>query len=437
MQTSSLELILSSLHLLLYIGSGIILDYLVCSMMLYKRHSCIVFACVYSCKTIVINLLPLVLPGSYIASHAWFSTFIAALNVVYFLGNYFILYYTFKASLGKLIAVTWISETTSLIVPSLVLLLCNKVTGRSNSVYHFVPLHIIDILIPLSCVLYYKCLKKYMGKYLNKIRDLKFPRILEYILIIVCVINSAYSIYAHYLKTVKAQLVSPSLLRLIIAVTIALFLFFLLIICLDHRKITIEKEYLTQEKSLLLSNQAAFDQQVLRSRETNRILGQQMEQFLASDVSQIPEHQLQEYIGQLKKAYQDIKLGIYCNDFVIDSILSSEKERFEKDGITFSCTLPGYQRGTIDETDFSILLMIIFEAFHTNAAHFKNNSCSITLSTVSDQLIFKISGILSKRAFKKLCHRTVSITERYNGLLRQDTSDVSFIAVLGTNCQTQ
>lgn len=63
-----------------------------------------------------------------------------------------------------------------------------------------------------------------------------------------------------------------------------------------------------------------------------------------------------EYLSHLKREYQEIRAGIYCDDWMTDAVLYCQAERAKKAGIRVQYNMQGFDRGKIEEEDLVRLL---------------------------------------------------------------------------------
>ena len=73
------------------------------------------------------------------------------------------------------------------------------------------------------------------------------------------------------------------------------------------------------------------------------------------------EERIRRYLDTLRDKFDKIQAGIYCQDYLLDSVLCHMAQKCQKKGIKESFLFQKYDRGTISENDLSEILFQILD----------------------------------------------------------------------------
>lgn len=216
------------------------------------------------------------------------------------------------------------------------------------------------ILFPLVWIIlfdiFYLCCRPYLKKWRDY--EIRHKRVLGSLLAVYLLVSSF-----SYLM----GLFDFSRLAFWLCLTMSSFLLltgaiFLLFLRQNQKKDALEQEYLRMQQSLMETRYAALRQD--GNRDYGKLL-QEMEQHMG-EITRIKDaaarsESVRSYLAHLKAEYRIIYPRTYCDESMIDAVLTSQAERLKKQGIAFHCSCQGYERGQIEELDLAQLLLRLLE----------------------------------------------------------------------------
>lgn len=288
----------------------------------------------------------------------WLNPFIAVNALLALVLTVGMLSYVFKDDMLKLVISMPICEIPGVIILLVSLMLTNILEGREEIFTYGGRLHPLDICIFLFGGLLFAVLYLPARSFLKRFRtyQIRHRKILWIIFL---------SYYVGSLGTYFSDIKNPQE----IFTTWYLFLVLWGVIALiaagliyNHykRNIRTEHGYLLTQQKLMETHYMAVQMQIRRAEEGRKILNQQMEKVQAQLQSkQIQTAQVNSYLMHLRQEYDDIRAGVYCDDWMVDAVLYCQGESMKKQGIRLDCSLQGYDRGNIEAEDLVQILQLM------------------------------------------------------------------------------
>lgn len=271
-------------------------------------------------------------------------------QLLYFLsvlGNLFLAFFcqkiTYRGSLLKVILATCTSE----IVGTLIFFLANAVLNlpaglSATDVY--LPFQWTDLWgIAIYAVLY-GIFYFFFAKKLKRLRD-KEPKhrkaltcleICYMISAIYSVLNDPYD-FNSYFDIVKLML----LIILVLCAVVGVQIFHIY-----RARVKMENEYYHLSQNLMETYYGELLSQTQKIRQYQKTLQQQMEEMQKFEKQELSNEKLTAYLADLRQQYDEITMGIYCKDWVIDALLSQKKKQCKEKGIRAEFHFQNYQGST-------------------------------------------------------------------------------------------
>ena len=215
----------------------------------------------------------------------------------------------------------------------------------------------------------------------------------------------------------------------------------LLIWCWNRRsqiRIQREQEFLHFQMRLMEDHYGALQQQIARMDHSRKIIDGQMEELMrVLEQEPVPSEKkdrssrIEAYLGELRKAYEEIRTGIYCRDWLVDAVLCCQEENARRRGIEVEYHIQGYDRGSIAEEDLAELLFGLLDFGVRQNAAAEKKEMSLRLGCVKDRLALEFYTAAGNRVrFPK--RLTADCMKKYEGTLqkRKEKSGMQILLTL-------
>ena len=187
-----------------------------------------------------------------------------------------------------------------------------------------------------------------------------------------------------------------------------------------------EQEFLHFQMRLMEDHYGALQQQIARMDHSRKIIDGQMEELMrVLEQEPVPSEKkarssrIEAYLGELRKAYEEIRTGIYCKDWLVDAVLCCQEENARRQGIEVEYHIQGYDRGSIAEEDLAELLFGLLDFGVRQNAAAEKKEMSLRLGCVKDRLALEFCTAGGKHLHlpKKLANPYL---ETYEGTMQQN-----------------
>ena len=120
-----------------------------------------------------------------------------------------------------------------------------------------------------------------------------------------------------------------------------------------------ENSFLKMQVHLMESHYASIQTQILKMESCQRLIDAQMKEIENS--KELSKGKTSAYLEQLKQNYNEIRAGMYCDDWKVDAVLYCQSDVARKQGIDVTYHLEEYNRGGITQEELVHILVQLFE----------------------------------------------------------------------------
>lgn len=170
-----------------------------------------------------------------------------------------------------------------------------------------------------------------------------------------------------------------------------------------------KNDYLKHRNSLMKAHYITLQQQIRHIERSRARNNEKMEKILQMQEGWQGEG-LENYLKDLKRQYENIAAGIYCEDWAVDAMLTNLAALCRKKEIRPDFQFQKYDRGEIQEEDILQFLRSLGEA--AIRASGEGDAIRIQAAAVKNQLMFTCTCPAGKRILEK-DHR--ELIEKYQG----------------------
>ena len=163
-------------------------------------------------------------------------------------------------------------------------------------------------------------------------------------------------------------------------------------------QISEEQNYLQLQLRLLENHYGTLQKQIIRMENSRRLIDRQMEELMISlEQDQTTEgrkkcrDRMEAYLKELRQAYEEIRSGVYCGDWLIDAVLCCEEETARRQGILVEYEMNGYDRGSIPEERLVRLLFgfLDFGIRQNDGVSAESKRLSLHMSSGKERLVLE------------------------------------------------
>lgn len=276
----------------------------------------------------------------------------ALVTLVVFILNCVIFNYSFPGDFIKVMFCICIAESLCYVFFFPWLVLINWLEGRELLIYG-APFQAADFWIGIfsaaSIAIFYRLAGTWMKQF--QTYELRHKRILWGVFLIYAVGIQRLS-FTDMTDTQVMMFLQYFHLLCVGVISIGLFLFYKRY----RRSVLLRRSFLTMRQQLMESHYQAVREQIMGVERYQRLISEQMERIVHMEPGVADHERLESYLDHLRQEYQNIRTGVYCNDWMVDAVLYCQAERARKSGLRFQCSMQGYNRGKIEEEDLVQLL---------------------------------------------------------------------------------
>lgn len=385
MEKEELLLLSCSLRLFLITVTNITAMTYLMSNVLEKKHSYKGLGCYTVLKTLIQACLLGHILQQYFAGAEWLRTLQIIVSLVVAFGNYAIFYWTFQGEFLRIAIVAFLGEMIACFFGFISVAIINMLERRTDMWSFAGPLQLLDFGIPVITLgsVYIFC--KLVHPYLKKIGmvPLRFQKLLWIVFCVFIVIASKSTIGSW------ETLSDPS--KILLSLSIALILSVTLILWRYNKRIVAEQSFLELSKKLMLTHYEMVGEQVLQMEKSQKIIDQQMKQIVELQSQAEMNQKAKIYLQQLKREFEEIQAGMYCDDWLIDSILYTKSKEFARNGIELQCSVRLASRENVNEQELAQILLELLDIKKC-----RQGKVELEIAKVKNQLIIKKDGALVK-----------------------------------------
>lgn len=134
------------------------------------------------------------------------------------------------------------------------------------------------------------------------------------------------------------------------------------------------------------------------------------------------------YLEQLKQSYDEIRAGMYCDDWKVDALLYCQSEIARSQGIETEYSLPEYNRGRIPEDELVHLLTRLFDygiKANQKAEQEREKKIFLRMGGVRNQLVIEFSASVEEKN-RPSCRQIRKCVREYHGNLMTEDKKNEF-----------
>lgn len=192
---------------------------------------------------------------------------------------------------------------------------------------------IFAVLFGILCFLFAKKLKRLRSKEPRHRKALGCLEIGYILMAIYSVLNDPYD-FGSYFDVVKVTLLV--IVAVVTAVGVQIFHIY-------RKRVKLENEYYHLSQNLMETYYGELLSQTQKIKQYQKTLQLQMEEMQKYEKQELSSEKLTAYLTDLRQQYDEITMGIYCQDWVIDALLSQKKKLCKEKGIQIEFYFQNYQ----------------------------------------------------------------------------------------------
>lgn len=274
------------------------------------------------------------------------------------LSSYLFLQYTYKAELIVIIISGIICEILAVCMGNLFSVFLNLISGREMLILD-TEFHMIDLLFPVLSVLTIPIACKVLEPLFARLRSWKVKHKIPFFAGIgIYFLTGVYTNLGGFEKS--------TLFQWFYVITMALLLFWWYV-QFFYRKVRREKEYLKKQQKLSKLEYGAITLQIEKMEMAQKTISEQMQKIMEipEDAEGRTQH-LERYIKSLKKQKETIMQGMFCDSWLLDSVLCHQMMKCRDRNIIADFRLWNYKKGMIQEENLAELVHYLLETFLSN-----------------------------------------------------------------------
>lgn len=346
MESEVRYLLATSVRLLMITGMNTAMAVFFYDMMLEKRRSLRSLVYYLMGKTFFYGMLVQYILRYYYGEEQWMQIILVLSTWLFAVLSFAMVYRTFQGGLLKIMIVCDLGEIAALFVSFPVLACFNLLEGKEELWMIADPFRLMDLAVPVVDTILILLIYHFMAPLFGRFRkyELRHRKML-WILVVGYVLLANMAVITSYDKMVV--LVSVN-----VAVScVSVFLIFSAIIR-HQRRLKERRKFLAVQQEALRMHYAVIENQIHEMEKNQRRIDNQMEEISRIKDAASADGKIAAYLQELKKNYDGIHLGIYCDDWMIDAMLCAQNSVLKRQGIKFACSMQECDIGKIEEQDF-------------------------------------------------------------------------------------
>ena len=406
MDAEMMQVISTSIRLILVAGVNMGVATFVTNVMLVRRRSLLGISLYWAVKILTQSIaLGYVLPYYY-GQTEWIGKAMVIMSSIFAVLTFVMYCYTFTGGLLKIAIAAMLGNIVTAFLGYFSMALVNLAEGREDIWGLFYEFELMDLAIPAVDIALLLLLYHYTASFLYKFRDYELQhRTFLWGAFVSFVIFGTMTTVSNTYDTA-----GPTIL-LVICITIFVIGWMVL---KYYRSLRNKQIFLTAQKKMAEAYYEVIRGQISEIEAKQQEIDSQMREISKMQNSVSDAERIACYISVLRQNYEDIKTGVYCNNWTMDAVLYTQGQILKKQGIAFDCKLQECDLGKIEEEDFLRMLLILLEiGAHANqrVKRQKDKVVQLRAAAVRNQLIIEfVSGCergyrLSRRIFSPYIKR--------------------------------
>lgn len=330
-----------------------------------KRSLCwIIFY--YAGKILFINMfLGIIMQEFYhefYIEHAWIKTLYIVCVVTAAWMTFVVYAWTFHGKLTNIMVSSWVAELIATFTSFFGLGMINILEGRAVF-EEIVEFQLMDFGIPVICAVFIVTAGYFGDTFLRKIgsHEYQHKKILwtVFILYILWGTSALFGAASDMSHAAGGMTLAACMSALAVAFWIARGY---------RRNIRREREYMELQQELLTTHFGKIQEQIQQMEKYRGEVSGKMKAIteIFGDGSKsgsihgenVRQEQVSAYLETLTLEYRKLKAGTYCNDWMLDAVLSGQAEILEQYGIDFECSAQEY--GGTGKGQQELISLILF-----------------------------------------------------------------------------
>ena len=195
---------------------------------------------------------------------------------------------------------------------------------------------------------------------------------------------------------------------------------FVLVYLYHKRHVKMEHTFLNMQLHLMESHYSLVQNQLQKMDNCRRLVDEQMKEI--EERKYFPRGKAEAYLEQLKKTYEEIRSGMYCDDWKVEALLYCQSETARSQGIEVAYELAEYNRGRLREDELVHILFRLFEygiKANQMAEREKEKKINLRMGGVLNQLVIEFSTTAENKKLPSRKQVRKCVREYYGNLLTE------------------
>lgn len=321
------------LHIIIFNTAGLSASVLIVCTLLPSKRSIKILIFFFIARTLVIYIGIRVFIKHYYEAADWYPFLDKSAVTIFSALMLLMFYYVFDTDFFKLYLATSLAEIIVSLPLELTFLSAGFILNTDRYRQIFSEFTYWDFPVVIAYLLLFTCLYKFLKPFLKKYRlwEMKHKRfwaviIFVYILIAFSIPLSGMANY--FYESYIMALIS----FVVISITV-------LYIHRSNHLLRTEFNYLNTQLYLIECYLPQLRSQIEQMESSHTVIDAQMREITGSAANQINNSRIKAYLAEIQQAYKHIKAGIYCDNWLVDSVLCYENNIMEQEKISFSCSV--------------------------------------------------------------------------------------------------
>ncbi|SHK94133.1 hypothetical protein [Hespellia stercorisuis] len=336
--------------------------------------------------------------------------------------TFVVLKWTFDVSIEKMMLMSFLGDCLSACVGSAGMFAVNFLMGRTLGFAEEVslPFRWADLFIPVFSMGLLFLLLHLLEPWVKRLRDYQIKH-KKFVMVLVAIgivfatwplIKFAYDDGMNGMTTC----ISMGLILLLSAVWLNR----------QHRLLKKEQEFLSFQFQMMEKYYNGVKRKEEELQHNQALLSKQMKE-LSADAYEISDEQITAYLEELRREYNTLKRGLYCDDPVLDAVIVTEAEIMESGKIAFDCSLQHYRRNDTEQRMLvSLILYLLDFGIRANQKLDANRHIFLRIANVKNQLMISYqTGALSRERLSKKSIRTIMNSNESTLVVKQLGSELT------------
>lgn len=372
-----------------------------------------------------LTLVDVILPH-YFAGSVWVTILRLVTSMCGALIAAFLFYYTFRGSLLKNLIGMNLSEMLINVIMLPAVGITNFLEGREDLYLFRGEFQMTDFLIPVIEFVMVFLFVRVTKPILKQFRTWKIPHPKFW-----------WTFYIIYF--VRVQLVGVagvadnniflftmyfSALYVAAGMTIVLFLIYVR----RQKAVVLERKFLNTQMRLMFSHYITIREQATGMEACQKQLEEQMQGIIQTKDSDEKRERIRQYQEDLKERYDNIRAGMYCNNWHVDAVLYCQMEVARVQGIQTECLIQGFSEDVVTGEVFARIAYLLLDfglKEEQESGTAEKKKLSLRTGRIMNQFVieFYASGArkekFPRRALKvclKECKGELRLTQEQHGL---------------------